>query len=361
MPPTCRDPALDALRLLAIALMACSHTARLVPASQRPFWGEPTLLLEPLTQALFLALVGASLLHSQEGAAARGVSGLRWLGGRLGRAGWLMVLSVVFFVVELGPTWPHLLLSTGILGIITAAMVLFAPALLLPRAGLWVGGLTLALGALALWLDAHQRWFFALNAGNGPLLPTALYAGLGLTAALALRRWPRGAAVVFGAVALVGAGVVLALAPSLHDSLDSDWSRSDHTLHLTGRSHGLQNTWDLLRGLPLKPRTVTFFNPRARIVPLVWGLVSALYAGFVLARPLLARAPRWLLAMGRHSLGVYVLHLGLVALPIAVRGAMQPFRQGWQATGWLLAMLAACHLYALLRDRSVAARDHHAA
>ncbi|MFH1463009.1 MAG: heparan-alpha-glucosaminide N-acetyltransferase domain-containing protein [Pseudomonadota bacterium] len=360
MPPTRRDPALDALRMLAIALMACSHSARLVPSAQRPFWGEPTLLLEPLTQALFLALVGASLLHSLEGARARGLSGPRWLGGRLRRVAWLAGLSTLFFIVELGPTWPHLLLSTGILTLIAASMALYAPLLLLPRPGLWVGAATLGLWALALTLDDQGRWVLALNGGNGPLLPSAVYAGLGLCAALVLRRWPRGGAVVLGVVALVGAGVVLALAPSFVGALDSDWSRSDHTLHLMGRSHGLGNTWDLLRGVPLERRTATFFNPRAHIVPLVWGLVSALYALAALARPLLARAPRWLLAMGRHSLGVYVLHLGLVALPIAALGTMHPFHRGWQGSGWLLAMLAACWIYALLRDRTAAPRAPHA-
>jgi membrane protein implicated in regulation of membrane protease activity len=63
----------------------------------------------------------------------------------------------------------------------------------------------------------------------------------------------------------------------------------------------------------------------------------------------LARLSSWGLAMGRHALGVYVLHLGLVALPVVVAGRMQAFTEPWQSNGYLLLTLMVCQAYAIVR------------
>ena len=61
---------------------AMSHVARLVEDDARPLWGALSLLVEPYTQALFLGLVGASLVHSRQAAVRRGDPAGAWAGAR---------------------------------------------------------------------------------------------------------------------------------------------------------------------------------------------------------------------------------------------------------------------------------------
>jgi hypothetical protein len=329
-----RDLIFDALRLLAVVLMFGAHTARLTA---------------PLCQALFVGLVGVSLALSWESAQARGRAAWPWLRGQLRRAAELMGLSVLFFLLERGPSWPHFLLSTGILYIIAGGIVIFAP--LVPRRGAlaWSSLVTLGLWGLAMVLDHRGLYVLGFNAGNGPLLPTAIHTGFGLTGLLCWRRWGwKGAAGVL-TLAAVAAAAVLGSAGSLLAALDSDWSRNSHILTFQGRGHGLQNAWDLLQGEPLRDVRASFFNPKPRMIPLVAAMVAWLALALAPARPLLTRVATWGLAMGRYALGVYVLHLGLVALPVVLTGRMHALREPWQSHGWLLLTLLLCQLYAMVR------------
>ncbi len=329
--------------------MVCAHTARLTATDARPLWAEPSLILEPLCQALFVGLVGVSLALSWEAALARGVGAWPWLRGHLRRAAELMGLSVLFFLLERGPSWPHFLLSTGILFIIAGAIVIFAP--IVPRRGAlaWSALVTAGLWAVAMAMDHRELWVLGLNAGNGPLLPTAIHAGFALTAVLGWRRFGLRGAVGVLVVAAVAAAAVLGSAGSLMAALDSDWSRTSHKLVFQGRGHGLQNAWAMIRGEELRSLRASFFNPKPRMIPLVAAMVAWLYLLLVPARPVLARLSSWGLAMGRHALGVYVLHLGLVALPVVVAGRMQAFTEPWQSNGYLLLTLMVCQAYAIVR------------
>jgi hypothetical protein len=344
-----RDLVFDALRLLAVVLMVCAHTARLTATEARPAWAEPSLVLEPLCQALFVGLVGVSLALSWDAARARGVAEWPWMKGHLRRAGELMGLSVVFFLLERGPSWPHALLSTGILFIIAGAIVIFAP--LVPRRGAlaWSALLTFGLWGIAMAMDHRELYVLGLNAGNGPLLPTAIHAGFGLTGLLCWRRFGwKGAAGVL-ALATLSAVAVLGSAGSLMAALDSDWSRNSHILAFQGRGHGLQNAWDMLQGHDLHKLRASFFNPKPRMIPLVAAMVAWLYPLLLPVRHLPAAVSRWGLAMGRYALGVYVLHLGLVALPVVVSGRMQAFREPMHSNAYLLLTLALCQAYAVAR------------
>ena len=344
-----RDPVFDALRLLAVVLMVCSHTARLTAPAARSWWAEPSLMLEPLCQALFLCLVGVSLALSWESAQARGVARWPWLRAQLRRAAELFAISVVFFLLERGPCWPHFLLSTGILFIIAGAIVLFAPIVPSRGALAWSAVLTAGLWSVAMAMDHRELWVLGLNAGNGPLLPTAIHAGFGLTALLAWRRFGLRGAIAVVVAAVVAAVSVLVSAGSLQAALDSDWARTSHRLIFQGGGHGLQNAWDMIQGEPLRKLRVSFFNPKPRMIPLVAAMVVGLYLLLVPARKLLDPISTWALAMGRFALGVYVLHLGLVALPVVLVGRMQAFDAPWQSNGYLLLTLALCQLYAVLR------------
>jgi len=340
----------DALRLLAVVLMLGAHTARLTAPSARPWWAEPSLVLEPLCQALFVGLVGVSLALSWSAAQARGLAPWPWLRGHLRRAAELMGLSVLFFLLERGPSWPHLLLSTGILYIIAGAIVIYAPIAMSRRALSWSALVTGGLWAVAVVMDHRGLHVLGFNAGNGPLLPTAIHTGFGLTAVLTWRRFGwKGAAGVL-ALAAVAAAAVWGSAGSLMAALDSDWSRTSHSLTFRGRGHGLQNAWAMIQGDDLRNARYSFFNPKPRMIPIVAAMVAWLYLLMVPARPLLKRIAPWGLAIGRYALGVYVLHLALVALPVVVSGRMQAFTEPWQSTGYLLLTAALCQAYAMMRS-----------
>ena len=78
-PRRSRDDALDALRLIAVLFMIASHTSRLIAWESRRDWSRFSLLVEPMTASLFLALVGASLAHSWSSARARGPGRGEWI------------------------------------------------------------------------------------------------------------------------------------------------------------------------------------------------------------------------------------------------------------------------------------------
>jgi len=343
-----RDTVLDAMRTLAILLMAMSHVTRLVPADLRPAWGPLSLLIEPYTQALFLGLVGASLVHSRQSSLRRGQGGWAWARSRLGRMGQLYLLSVVVFWLERGPQWPHGLTSTGILALIAGAIAIFTATVAAPRALLVTAGVTAGLGALAAVLDLAGAQVLAVNAGNGPLLPTALYAGLGATAVLAWSRWGRPAAAVLlliGAAAVVGS---LWVAP-FSDILTEPLGRTLHTLELRGRGNGFTITRDLLTGAELRPKRPSYFNPRPTVVPLVFGMVVLTYVALAPLRPLWRRVAHHALSIGRYSLGTYLFHLLLVAIPVLVRGTSRPLDSTAAAWGYYAFVVVACYGFAHLR------------
>lgn len=348
MAPRQRDPVLDAMRSLAILLMAMSHVTRLVPKDLRPAWGPLSLLIEPYTQALFLGLVGASLVHSREGALRRGEGGWTWARARLKRMGQLYALSVVVFFLERGPQWPDGLLSTGILALIAGAIAIFTATVAAPRPLLTTAVVTGGLCALAGGLDAAGIEVLAVNAGNGPLLPTALYAGLGATAVLAWSRWGRKAAVALVVLALALVGGSLLVAP-FTELLTEPLGRTLHTLELRGRGNGFTITADLLSGAELKPKRPSYFNPRPTLVPLVSGMVVLTYVALAPLRPLWERVARRALSIGRYSLGTYLFHLLLVAIPVLALGTSKPLSHPAAAWGYFAFVVAACYGFAHLR------------
>ena len=343
-----RDTVLDAMRSLAIVLMAMSHVTRLVPTELRPPWGPWSLLVEPYTQALFLGLVGASLVHSRQSSLRRGQGGWAWARSRLGRMGQLFLLSVVVFWIERGPQWPHGLTSTGILALIAGAIAIFTATVAAPRALMVTAAVTAGLGGLAAALDLADIQVLAINAGNGPLLPTALYAGLGATALLAWTRWGRPAGAVLVALGAACVAGSLWLAP-FADILTEPLGRTLHTLELRGRGNGFTITRDLLSGAELQPKRPSYFNPRPTVVPLVSGMVVLTYVALAPLRPVWRRVATHALSIGRYSLGTYLFHLLLVAVPVLARGSARPLDSTAAAWGYLGFVVAACYGFAHIR------------
>jgi surface polysaccharide O-acyltransferase-like enzyme len=73
----------------------------------------------------------------------------------------------------------------------------------------------------------------------------------------------------------------------------------------------------------------------------------------LLLRPILKPLQKGLFAMGRHSLGVYILHLSLLAVAVLARGK-HPFPSPWIWLGAYIVLLAVCEFYALWRERKTA-------
>lgn len=330
-----RDSALDALRMIAVLLMIASHSSRLIVWEQRRDWSRFSLLIEPLTASLFLILVGASLAHSWRAARAGGRG--PWYRRQAMRAAALWAVSCVFYSLEDGFRLPDALTMSGILATIayTSLLGMFLVSASRPAIGLAI--VSSAMIGLHAWLDVNGLQVFVLNAGNSPLLPLTLFAILGALGVHAL-----GSGWKVKASVLAAAAVSLAYILSLHgftEVFSKPLGRYE-TIRTLGPALG-----------PGSGRTeVPYYNLRPILVPMIVSLIVFLYAGLALLRPWLDRAGPWLLAMGRRSLDVYILHLSLLAI-LVVTGGKRPVTAAWKGDAMILIVIAICWAWVLGRDR----------
>lgn len=84
-------------------------------------------------------------------------------------------------------------------------------------------------------------------------------------------------------------------------------------------------------------------------LPVSGMVISVLYAGLRLGEPVLARLHRSIWLIGQYSLGVYVFHLVLIALPVVVMGESRPLDYAWQCWAFSAALFALCYAYAFVR------------
>jgi uncharacterized membrane protein len=335
-----RDVALDALRLLAVLLMVASHTTRLIAWDQRREWSRFSLLIEPFTASLFLMLVGASLVLSWRAASAKGR--VAWFRKQALRAAGLWAISCLFYVLEEGFRPPDFLTMSGILATIAYVSLLGMVMAASPRPAL-AFSIAAAIGMGAqVWLDQAGRQIFAVNAGNSPLLPLFPLACLGALGALSLER---------GRVFRIGvavAGVVLFAALTARYGFAAIFSeplgRSETARVLEWMDHGR-----LLR------KEIPYYNLRPILIPMIVSMAVLIYAAFASARPLLERGQGILLAMGRRSLDVYILHLAILAI-FVVEGGKRPLQKTWQGDAVVLGAIGICWLWALGRDAWAARR-----
>jgi uncharacterized membrane protein len=346
IPPRRRDVVLDALRLIAVLLMIASHTTRLIAWGERRGWSRFSLLIEPLTASLFLILVGASLTHSwkaaqERGPAAREGGRSAWFRKQALRAAGLWAISCLFYALEDGFRLPDVLTMSGILATIAYATLLGMLLVASPRpVSLLALVAALALG-LHYGLDRNGLRVFALNAGNSPLLPLLPLACLGSLGALALRR---GRAARYGLLAAAAAGTAFLLARHGFAEIFSEPLGRYSTVRVQQwMQHGR-----------MARREIPYYNLRPILVAMVACLTVLLYAALSLARPWLERGQRAFLAMGRRSLGVYILHLSVLAA-FVVGGGKRPLQKAWEGDAVILGVIALCWAYALGRD-AIAAR-----
>lgn len=340
-----RDSALDALRMIAVLLMIASHSSRLIVWEQRRGWSRFSLLIEPLTASLFLILVGASLAHSWRAARAGGRG--PWYRRQAMRAAALWAVSVVFYSLEDGFRLPDALTMSGILATIAYTSLLGMLLVSAPRPAI---GLCLAAAAmigLHAWLDSRGMQLFVLNAGNSPLLPLTLFALLG---ALGVHAVDSGWKVKAPVLAAAAASLAYILSRHGFSEVFSKPMGRYETIRTLGPAWG-----------PGSARAeIPYYNLRPILVPMIASLIVFLYAGLALLRPWLDKSGRWLLAMGRRSLDVYILHLSLLAV-LVVTGGKRPITASWHGDAMILIVIAVCWVWVLGRDRWAARRRAAAA
>jgi uncharacterized membrane protein len=335
-----RDVALDALRLIAVLLMIASHTTRLIVWDERRAWSRFSLLIEPFTASLFLILVGASLTHSWSAARRHGRGA--WFRKQGLRAAGLWAISCLFYALEDGFRMPDVLTMSGILATIAYASLLGMFLVASPRPAI----LTAAVAALALGahfaFDRSGLRVFALNAGNSPLLPLFPLACLGALGALALER---GRPARYALLAAAAAGMAFLLSRYGFAAIFTEPVGRYSTMRV---QHWMEHG-------NMARREIPYYNLRPILVPMIACLTVLLYAALSLARPWLERGQRILLAPGRRSLGVYILHLSVLAV-FVVGGGKRPLKKTWEGDAVAVGVLAVCWAYALGRD-AFAARN----
>ncbi len=407
-----RDHALDLLRTLAILGMMAAHTARLIVPDVRPDWARFILLVEPVIPSLFLFLVGLSLAHSFGSARLRGETPGIWYGRQLKRAGGLWVISAVFFALEMGVRLPDMVLAGGILANIAYAIALTGGLIVLPVArpspprrahALRITTLTGAVAAgsaVFVLLDLGGVRVHPVNIGNSPFLPLWLFAFAGaLWGTLTIRargveavtpagaspalqspprpRWPSWVAgVAAGALAVVA--IALIARSGLDALFTKPLGRSDASRLVPAPVYG---------GSPL---AVGYYNLKPLLAITCLGLHLAALTTFgavqrALRKGRTPRTPRTsgasaapgaadaqnppsrhltgllrsMLALGRHALTAYILHLALLAGLVVLSGERQPLKSGGQGTLVLVAVALACQATIILRRRNIKLRYEH--
>jgi peptidoglycan/LPS O-acetylase OafA/YrhL len=335
-PQARRDASLDALRALAVIGMMAAHTARLIPHNARPTWARGVLLFEPLIPSLFLLLVGFSLTRSFDAARAReGREGSEatgaWFARQARRAAGLWAISVLFFVAEHGVRLPDALFTGGILSVIAYSILLVGALLPLPRSGLFIAAVLLAGCAAFAWLDATGRAFYPLGTGSAPFLPMMLFA---LAGAALGRMKTAGQKSGAGGYPLLATGLTGILGIVI-----GAWLMARHGVEPLftkpfGRSVGGRELAAPLftGGAALH---VGFYNLRPVLAAACLGLQLAVWSALsVSMRNIPEKSARFVLALGRHALGIYVLHLAILAVLVTVLGN-QPLSAKSGTATWL--------------------------
>lgn len=329
-----RNPAVDALRALAILGMMAAHTSRLIAPESRQAWSYWILLLEPVIPTLFLFLVGISLTYSL----AKSENPRAWYFRQARRAMGLWLISALFFALEDGIRLPDVFIASGILCTIAYSILSLGAVLLLSRKA-WVLSLLSGFGLLVfILLDRSGANTFPFISGNSPFFPLWLFAVAGTWWGFAMRRFSR-------IIPWIG---LSALAVAVWAISRYGWEPL--FTHPMGRSDATRVLAAPFIGGGTVKR-VAYYNLR----PLLSLLCLSLHIGVLwLASAVLSRVKeartRGFLILGRHSLEVYVLHLFLLAL-LVVSFGLRPLKTAWQGNLVLIGVVAICFGWAFLREK----------
>lgn len=285
-------------------MMFAVHTRRLQPHAEANLADSVLrwcLDVEPYIAASFLFIAGYSLVLAQR-AGALDPRKLLW------RAAILYALAVALFVPQYGIAFPDLLFSPGILSAIALSVVVVGALVARNSSDLVIAAVAASVLLTTHWLDAPGRGVSGLDAGPGGVFPLLGFTCFGVVLArLAVKHGLR-------ALALA---VVLSLPMFLFVwKSHAAWTTTEISLH---PAHSGQLALGTLftRGATTN---VPFWNHSALgALGLAFPLAASL--GFFVGLPSSLTGSRWLAPLrllGRHALGAYVGHLGVLgALDLA--------------------------------------------
>jgi uncharacterized membrane protein len=354
-----RDIALDALRTLAIVGMVATHSTRMIPLVERWPVHRWAMLLEPIIPALFLALAGASLVLSHHHARQKkDFHAAIWLKRQGVRALGLWAISVVFYLCQDGWHWPDTLIAPGILGTIGFAIMSLGALLLLPQGVWFLAFAMLGAAGLQIWMDIHELKWVWFTTGNSPVLPLVTFAwagglytyiGLGMAKQSASTQGKsqglqQGMAWGLGVLGFLGIWFLIQKY-GVEALFSKPLGRSD-----AGR------VFEIVQGDSVRKVTLGYYNMRPILCAAIVCIVVCAHQLLRGLSPWLRPLQKGLFAMGRHSLGVYILHLSLLAMAVLIWGK-RPFPTAVIGAAVYLSLLAICEMYALFRERGLGAKE----
>ena len=322
----------------------------------RPEWMQFSLDIEPLCQALFMSMVGISLLYSLDYTLKKhgqNPLGNTWRNKQLRRAAELYGIGLVFFIFQYGIQWPWMFIGHGILLSISSAIVLCLPLVRRPK---WTYVTMIGLWGFAYILNVNDIKIGYINAGNGPFLPHVLLSVFGLIAGGVLMSTHQRTKIVFlgtmAAFAIISLFFMDFMAYFDYPTpLSEPYGRRDYAAtYQSSGSNGLEQIWTMIQGGTLKPSAKEYYNYTATSVPILMAMCTSIYVFFRMLGPLTAKlSPLWV--VGRHSLGVYILHLILIALTTVLFGAMRPFDNSMEIHLCFFVVLLICYGYSFQKER----------
>ena len=316
-------------------------------ASLRPSWQQFCLDIEPLCQGLFLSMVGVSLVYSMRIAKKKGEPS--WGGRQFRRAIELYIIGMVFFLFQFGWQWPWTFIGNGILLTISMSILFWLP-LVRKDIGLYISLAILGiLTALNFYLDYNEYHFAFVNGGNGPIFSHILLSSFGVVCAYILLDGTKVIKSIFLLI-MVGCIVFSLNQESFMMLFDYPFGRQDYQVMYQQAGNGPEQIWKLITGGELIEKEKEYYNYRPGLAPMLMALCTGIYLIFKLLGPITQKLKHvWL--VGKHSLGVYILHLILIALTTVIFGSQKPFETKWEVNTSFVIITLLCYGYAFYKKR----------
>lgn len=319
---------LDALRGLAIILMFITHGFRLFLESNPQessvafHFLQFFALIEPFTSALFLFLVGIGLRISF---AKTTKSYSSWLKSNLGKSGILYLLGIGLFFGEYGIQWPDIVLAPSILSVIALSIILVS---LGAKHSIRFYSLGILVAVIS-QLSEGGAGVAGINMGPGGAFPLILFTFLGYETfrLYETKSWK-------SLIGYLAGGIICWVWPY---SFYEQWTNVYHSSYQVFGSGVTGLDFLSTGGKATQVISEGFWNHTlisvGRIyIPLVFSLLVCLTKNNLLSTKLYGKL---LALLGRHALGNYVLHLGLIALFSVLKWYPSSAIQDWLFIGGL--------------------------
>jgi hypothetical protein len=294
---------IDVFRGLSIILMFITHGGRLYKDSGDPSGLGSLLnfffLIEPFTSASFLFLVGVGINLSYQNTK---LSYRDWLNRNMIKAGQLYLIGLLFFFIEYGFQWPEMLLGSNILSVIALSIVGLSLSVSSP---LRMVSLSILISLITLFCEGTA--VTGVNTGPGGAFPLMLFSFLGYLSYQLIKTHNK---LIWG---LLGIGLIIWFFPFSPLEYWTQTYPSIYNHFVTGQT-GL----DYLQSMGVVNGYTkvgfwnhTFISVFRLFVPLT--LILGLLV--ILSNFLKNYFPAHVLArLGRHALGLYLLHLSIIAV-----------------------------------------------